>query len=194
MTAEGHILFAIASAIVAKRAEFTPVLASADWWHILPAGILTCLMPDIDHPKSVLGQRLSWLSRPISRLFGHRGFTHSLLAIISGLILLHWQPNARVWFPTDILQGMVLGYLSHIVADTLTPAGVPLLWPWRFRFRLALIHSSNAPAIERYFCILLILTAIFTPSDIALQMEQQVLHQIKNSLTACKVKLISLLN
>lgn len=30
------------------------------------------------------------------------------------------------WFiPADALQGMVLGYLSHILADMLTPAGVP---------------------------------------------------------------------
>jgi membrane-bound metal-dependent hydrolase YbcI (DUF457 family) len=29
--------------------------------------------------------------------------------------------------PADALQGMVLGYLSHILADMITPAGVPLL-------------------------------------------------------------------
>ncbi len=58
MTAEGHILFAVASAIFAKKAELSPSLAVGDWWHIIPAAILTSLLPDIDHPKSVLGQRL----------------------------------------------------------------------------------------------------------------------------------------
>lgn len=194
MTAEGHILFAVASAIVAKRADFTPILANADWWHLVPACVLTCLLPDIDHPNSVLGQRLKWISRPISRLFGHRGFTHSLLAIISGLCLLHWQPSVRLWLPTDSLQGLVLGYLSHIIADMLTPAGVPLFWPCRFRFRLALIRSTKALSIERYFCILCILIALFTPSDVAMKWEQPILHQVKKIVLDWKIKLISTLN
>jgi inner membrane protein len=56
MTAEGHLLFSIACAVFAKNAELTPVLAQGDWWHIVPSAILTCLLPDIDHPKSLLGQ------------------------------------------------------------------------------------------------------------------------------------------
>ena len=87
MTGEGHVIFAIATAIFAKRAELTPVLAQADWWHLIPATLLTCLLPDIDHPKSLLGQRLKWLSYPIARAFGHRGFTHSLLAVFGALAL-----------------------------------------------------------------------------------------------------------
>ncbi|STM77085.1 putative membrane-bound metal-dependent hydrolase [Escherichia coli] len=83
MTAEGHLLFSIACAVFAKNAELTPVLAQGDWWHIVPSAILTCLLPDIDHPKSFLGQRLKWISKPIARAFGHRGFTHSLLAVFA---------------------------------------------------------------------------------------------------------------
>ena len=57
MTAEGHLLFSLACAVFAKNAELTPVLAQGDWWHIVPSAVLTCLLPDIDHPKSLLGQR-----------------------------------------------------------------------------------------------------------------------------------------
>ena len=67
MTAEGHLIFSVACAIFAKKAELTPALAHGDWWHIIPGALLTCLWPDIDHPKSVLGQRLKWLSSPIAR-------------------------------------------------------------------------------------------------------------------------------
>ncbi|BAN95988.1 hypothetical protein E05_12220 [Plautia stali symbiont] len=102
-------------------------MASADWWHLVPAALLTCLLPDIDHPKSVLGQRLKWLSQPIARAFGHRGFTHSLLAVAVSLWLFQINVPADRFLPADVLQGMTLGYLSHIVADMLTPAGVPLL-------------------------------------------------------------------
>ena len=131
MTAEGHLLFSIACAVFAKNAELTPVLAQGDWWHIVPSAILTCLLPDIDHPKSFLGQRLKWISKPIARAFGHRGFTHSLLAVFALLATFYLKVPEGWFIPADALQGMVLGYLSHILADMLTPAGVPLLWPCR---------------------------------------------------------------
>lgn len=121
MTAEGHLLFSIACAVFAKNAELTPVLAQGDWWHIVPSAILTCLLPDIDHPKSFLGQRLKWISKPIARAFGHRGFTHSLLAVFALLTTFYLKVPESWFIPADALQGMVLGYLSHILADMLTP-------------------------------------------------------------------------
>lgn len=123
MTAEGHLLFSLACAVFAKNAELTPVLAQGDWWHIVPSAVLTCLLPDIDHPKSLLGQRLKWISKPIARACGHRGFTHSLLAVFAALTLFYLKVPDSWLIPADAIQGMVLGYLSHILADMLTPAG-----------------------------------------------------------------------
>ncbi|MER2046097.1 MAG: metal-dependent hydrolase [Pantoea agglomerans] len=163
MTGEGHIIFAIASAIFAKRAELTPVLAQADWWHLVPSALLTCLLPDIDHPKSLLGQRLRWLSHPIARAFGHRGFTHSLLAIAAGLWLFQINLPRSSPIPPDVLQGLTLGYLSHIVADMLTPAGVPLLWPCRWRFRLPILRSQKGNQLERALCLGLVGYALWFP-------------------------------
>ena len=127
-------------------------MASADWWHLVPAALLTCLLPDIDHPKSVLGQRLKWLSQPIARAFGHRGFTHSLLAVAVSLWLFQINVPADWFLPADVLQGMTLGYLSHIVADMLTPAGVPLCGR-RWRFRLPILNSQQGNQLERALCL-----------------------------------------
>ncbi|MCX8956159.1 metal-dependent hydrolase [Erwinia psidii] len=164
MTAEGHIIFAIASAIFATRAELTPELANGDWWHIVPAALLTCLLPDIDHPKSFLGQRLTWISQPVARLFGHRGFTHSLLAVLGGIALLQLKLPSTLMIPPDAFQSMVVGYLSHIAADMLTPAGVPLLWPCRWRFRLPLLSSKQGNQLERVFCLALVGYAMWFPA------------------------------
>lgn len=101
------------------------MLAQGDWWHIVPSAILTCLLPDIDHPKSFLGQRLKWISKPIARAFGHRGFTHSLLAVFALLATFYLKVPESWFIPADALQGMVLGYLSHILADMLTPPVFP---------------------------------------------------------------------
>ncbi|MDR7342269.1 inner membrane protein [Pantoea alhagi] len=163
MTAEGHVIFAIASAIFAKRAELTPELANGDWWHIIPAVLLTCLLPDIDHPRSTLGQRFRWISQPIARAFGHRGFTHSLLAVLGGVTLLQFNLPHGSPLPSDAMHGMVLGYLSHIAADMLTPAGVPLLWPCRWRFRLPILRPNSGNQLERLFCLTLVAGALWFP-------------------------------
>ena len=134
MTAEGHLFFSIACAVFAKNAELTPVLAQGDWWHIVPSAVLTCLLPDIDHPKSFLGQRLSWISKPV---------------------------------PADAVQGLVLGYLSHILADMLTPAGVPLLWPCRWRFRLPILAPRKGNQLERALCMALFVYAVWMPQTFA---------------------------
>lgn len=97
MTAEGHLLFSVACIIMAKKAELTPVLAHGDWWHMIPGALLTSLLPDIDHPRSLLGQRLRWISAPIARAFGHRGFTHSLLAVAGALYLLNNEWPSDAW-------------------------------------------------------------------------------------------------
>ena len=164
MTAEGHVIFAIASAIFAKRAELTPELANGDWWHIVPAVLLTCLLPDIDHPRSTLGQRFRWISQPVARAFGHRGFTHSLLAVLGGVTLLQFNLPHGSPLPSDAMHGMVLGYLSHIAADMLTPAGVPLLWPCRWRFRLPILNTKSGNQLERLFCLALVAGALWFPS------------------------------
>ncbi len=78
MTAGGHFIFALANAIFAKKLALSPALAQGNWGHIIIGGILTCLLPDIDHPKSFLGQRLKRLSIPIAKVFGHRGIARRL--------------------------------------------------------------------------------------------------------------------
>jgi len=112
MTGEGHVIFAIATAIFAKRAELTPVLAQADWWHLISASLITCLLPDIDHPKSLLGQRLKWLSYPIARAFGHRGFTHSLLAVAASLWLFQINVPDDWLLPADAAVAVPLALSS----------------------------------------------------------------------------------
>lgn len=68
------------------------------------------------------------------------------------------------WFiPADALQGMVLGYLSHILADMLTPAGVPLLWPCRWRFRLPIWFPKGQPTGTFYLHGIICLVGMDAP-------------------------------
>ncbi|MXP50977.1 metal-dependent hydrolase [Pantoea sp. SoEX] len=166
MTTNGHIFFAVACAIFAKRFELTEIIRQSDWWHLIPSVLITCLIPDIDHPHSLIGQRLRWISKPMFFTFGHRGFTHSLLAlIVLSIFKIIFLDNIKI--PDDVFQGMIIGYCSHILADVLTPAGVPLFWPYRKRFSLPLINIKKNKKIEQKICFtlvgLLILFPVFMP-------------------------------
>ncbi|CAM8357672.1 Metal-dependent hydrolase [Klebsiella quasipneumoniae subsp. quasipneumoniae] len=103
----------------------------------------------------------------MARAFGHRGFTHSLLAVFGALTLFYLKVPDSWIVPADALQGLVLGYLSHILADMLTPAGVPLLWPCRWRFRLPILAPRKGNQLERALCMALFIYAVWMPQTLA---------------------------
>ncbi|WWO95314.1 MAG: metal-dependent hydrolase [Candidatus Dasytiphilus stammeri] len=158
MTSRSHIIFIFAMIIAIKRFH---IITYADWWHIIPGAILTSLLPDIDHPKSLIGQRLKCLSYPIAYFFGHRGFTHSLLAVIVCSYLI----KKILQLPLDIQYGMLMGYISHLTADWCTSAGIPLLWPLPWKFRVPLFHISTGKLPERFLCLFFLLIVITIPSN-----------------------------
>lgn len=97
------------------------------------AAVVGSLAPDIDHPKSTLGQLMRPLSNIISAVFGHRGVTHSTLAIVGCLWVLHEYADY-----SHLILPFLIGYLTHLAGDLLTPAGLPLLWPIKRRRNFAL--------------------------------------------------------
>jgi inner membrane protein len=96
------------------------------------------LLPDVDHPRSWIGRRLWPISRPLAALFGHRGVTHSLVAVILCFVFLHWREFTR---PT--VCAVVVGYLSHLCADLLTTNGLRLAWPLRQRQSVPLCRTGS---------------------------------------------------
>lgn len=158
MTAQGHLLFSVTCTLIAHKLQLTPALADASLWQTIPAALASALLPDLDHPKSVLGQRLPWISKPLSRLFGHRGFTHSLLAVVAAV----WGLNQSLppgTLPVGVKDALIVGYLSHLLGDWLTPAGIPLFWPIKRRFRLPGWPLRSGGALETGFCTLTLLVA-----------------------------------
>jgi inner membrane protein len=96
------------------------------------------LLPDIDHPESWVGRRVRVISHPLAALIGHRGFTHSILAVVGCGLLLRWQGLGR-----GVVDPLVVGYLSHLAADLLTYGGLRLAWPSRRRFAIPLCKTGS---------------------------------------------------
>jgi inner membrane protein len=105
----------------------------------LGLAVLGSLLPDIDHPKSWVGKRVWPVSLVCSKLFGHRGLTHSLIAIAGCLTLL----NSEI-LPLTVAAPLVVGYLSHLAADLLTPGGLRLTWPLKGTWALPLCRTGSA--------------------------------------------------
>jgi inner membrane protein len=131
-------------------------MVTADWLGaskaqtvlLLAGGVFGSMLPDIDHPAISFGRRVLPISIPISAIFGHRGITHSLIAV-AGMSFLAWYALRHLaWNPgysVPFVPGLAAGYLSHLAGDWMTNSGVPLLWPSRRRFVAPLrLFTGNA--------------------------------------------------
>nr|WP_082044038.1 metal-dependent hydrolase [Aeromonas sp. L_1B5_3] len=113
MTAQGHLLFSVTCTLIAHKLQLTPALADASLWQSIPIALASALLPDLDHPKSLLGQQLPWISKPLSRLFGHRGFTHSLLAVAAAI----WGLNQQLppdTLPVGVKDALIVGVAARV--------------------------------------------------------------------------------
>ena len=88
--------------------------------------VLAGILPDIDCPHTVLGKKFKFLSK----FFKHRGFFHSIiLAVILAIIVFLITLNRYYAFAA------IIGFLSHIILDSLTPGGTIPFWPQKIRLK-----------------------------------------------------------
>jgi inner membrane protein len=143
MMAHSHVVFGLALWTAAAAIDGNSVGGAID----LGLVALGSLLPDIDHPSSWFGRRVPFISWPLAAIVGHRGVTHSAVAL-------------AVWAAALLLAGSTLwlgplatGYLSHLAGDCLTPSGIPVLWPSRRRFRIPLFRTNS---LAEHLCMGLI--------------------------------------
>ncbi len=146
MNATTHAVFGVAALAGASL-----LVGSEPPLYAYPAAVVAAWIPDVDNPRSRLGNGLSRTKSPVlntiarpaswalraasftlSRTVGHRTLTHSLLGIALFVTLV--SPVAPL--SPELFFALVAGYASHLVADALNTKGVALLWPSGWRFRL----------------------------------------------------------
>ena len=87
--------------------------------------VFGALLPDIDHPKSMLGSKLLPISEILYGTVGHRTLTHSILFsfVVGILITVLGQPSLGL--------GTFVGCISHIMLALLSFGnGVAFLYPF----------------------------------------------------------------
>ncbi len=128
MLAKTHVIFGAGSALAVSQAMHLPLNSSI---LMVSAGVIGSLLPDIDHPTSTFGRKIWPVSLIISKVFGHRGITHSLLAVSVLVFLLVSDQHL-----SKTSLGLIVGYLSHLFGDFITPHGIPVFWPIKKCYRI----------------------------------------------------------
>jgi inner membrane protein len=140
MTWPTHTLFGISTLWL--LAPMSPEMLQANMGVLAAAAALGALMPDLDASESKIkhlkipNTQIKPFMLPaliVSRSDQHRGLMHSLAGL--GMMPLFVLPMS---FYTGWAVGMafLLGYASHLVADSATKSGIRLLYPRTQRFHL----------------------------------------------------------
>lgn len=84
----------------------------------------------------------------------HRGYSHSIIAVVLAFIILRYTFNFYNIF--DYSLCFCVGMLSHILADMCTQRGVSLLFPFKKKVAFPLTFKTGS-IIEWIFCIISVL-------------------------------------
>lgn len=133
----------------------------------LGAAALGALMPDIDHPDSMISREMTpgmthgRIGRGIASivLLGAWYQTRLPLLLAAGIafLVLTFIPHRGVthsflgmavaWLGIKALGWpqvpFLIGYCVHLVEDVLTPSGIPLLYPYQKRMRVPLVRTGS---------------------------------------------------
>lgn len=137
MTGKTHRVIGITAGLAWYLSQASLVYGPATLAAVIGTGYIGALLPDIDQSAGLIwrlipGRRIA--SQVVNPFLQHRNLTHSLLGI--GLIgwgawiLFHHFP-AYWGIDTSVVTAVFLiAYASHILADSITVEGVPLLFPY----------------------------------------------------------------
>ncbi len=134
MMARSHVVVGVAAWLAAAPLLHLPQTDAV----YLGLSVAGSLLPDIDNPRSWVGQRTRPVSTALAKVLGHRGITHSAVAIVGLVVLLM---HAGRWRGAE--AAVIVGYLSHLAADLLTPQGLRLAWPLRQRWSMPLCRTGS---------------------------------------------------
>lgn len=149
-------------------ASFWDLNIISNSWYIITS-IVFSLLPDIDHPKSLLGKIFFPISKYLDRNYGHRTITHGLTCFLT-IIFITFIIEKIFLKSSKYTTIAFFSYFSHLLFDMMTVQGIPLLYPFKrnpcvipanpeLRFKSGNFHTESI-----IFCILFILG--FTCKDL----------------------------
>ncbi len=157
MEGKTHAIGGICLGIATQSYYITQSMDAPETIVYYGACLLGSLLPDICHPGSWTGRRARVLSKGISRFFGHRTITHSILFIL----LIYWLTSTFSFQYDDLIQtGLLVGIVSHLLLDAMTVRGIQLFYPITIRVRFPM-YMKTASKAEGIVSSILVVSALF---------------------------------
>lgn len=143
MTARTHDLAAFTALSVIALSFPLPQMTIGTLLVAVMVNQLGGIAPDIDQPTAPF-----WRNLPIGGIFGrifdrllggHRFLSHSIIGLIIFSVAVHYllvvlHPSFPSLDINIIWWAFIIGYVSHLVMDTITKEGVPWLLPIPIKF------------------------------------------------------------
>ncbi|HHW36814.1 MAG TPA: metal-dependent hydrolase [Bacillales bacterium] len=130
-----HLAFGAVAGIAAVKFMNIDI---SDGMLIYGGGVLLgSLLPDIDHPRSKISNKVPILPSVINLIFSHRSFFHSIV-FVALLSLLYSAP-----IPGSFVTGLIIGVISHMIGDMMTNKGIKLLFPFGSYISLPLTFRTG---------------------------------------------------
>jgi len=155
-----HVLFGLflflmfwRSGLVGLDAGFSGV--------VLGVLVVGSVLPDLDHPVGLVYSLFGvprWLRRGVGKMVGQRGFLHTVWVALIVLVVGYLILGLILGLGFVAAFGLFVGYLGHLVLDSLTVRGVAWLSPLS-RKRVWFVLGTGG-MVERVFFYLLALVSV----------------------------------
>ena len=143
MTGKTHQAIGLTTAIGWYLLRGVPAYNPATFAAVLIGGSLSSLLPDIDQPAGEIWDKIPLVGHTAGKVtskitFGHRNITHSILGFflinlgifkVLSLFPDYWGINSN-----KVFIACSLSYGFHLLADSFTVEGIPLLFPYQRMF------------------------------------------------------------
>jgi len=145
MTARTHLVSSLSVALLPVLVVPIPLQIMKMY---LVGAIIGALFPDLDETKSFIGSRTRLISDVLNALFGHRGITHTIAAVMlyAGMLAFAWlfmsadQVTLGEYLMLSV--GFLLGNILHSMGDMMTKeGGIALFYPFSSR-RLYMLPTA----------------------------------------------------
>jgi len=150
-----HIIIGVSCGVALIPAVEGGQLTPAQLGFIMVGLTVGSLLPDIDHPHSLISQQLPLVGSIISKLTRHRGLFHSILGVVMMFGLSAWLAIMMAGGLSSmgiqsadsatryIASGLMIGYILHIIADMVTVSGIRLFYPLQRNIRIPLFRTGG---------------------------------------------------
>ena len=148
MMAKTHMLTGFAYGVAVYPAVARGDYTIEQYALVMVGLVIGSLLPDIDHPHSLISQFIPIVGGVMSRLTKHRGLFHSIVGVVlvyAVLVLVSQYVNRATHSQLQyfFVAGALIGYVLHIIGDVLTVSGVQLFYPLRYRVRIPVIRTNG---------------------------------------------------